>query len=100
MLFYVYLYLLTLAGFMHLRLADKLFILSNKIEPIKMKNFQKNRNTYIHFQTLLNFHLEDMRKPLDEQINLYLMSENSSTCTGIYNLNDEFAKCLMLMFLL
>lgn len=55
---------------------------------------------YIHFQTLLNFHLEDMRKPLDEQINLYLMSENSSTCTGIYNLNDEFAKCLMLMFLL
>lgn len=53
---------------------------------------------YIHFQTLLNFHLEDMIKPLDEQINLYLMSENPSTC--IYNLKDEFAKCLMLMFLL
>lgn len=52
---------------------------------------------YIHFQNLLNFHLEDVIKPLDEQMNLYQMSENSS----IYNLNDEvFAKCLILMFLL
>lgn len=37
---------------------------------------------FIHFQKLLNFHLEDVIKPLDEQIHLYLMSENSST--GVY----------------
>lgn len=73
-----------------------------------MNNLQINRthkneqftNIFVYtLPKLLNFHLEDVIKPLDEQIHLYLMSENSST--GIYNLNDkEFEKCLIPMFLL